>query len=290
MYSYEHSKAAPCRNLDGVTIKPPARLSAQFLMQNKLPIWVVTAIPPQSILTFTIKQGGGLPGQALRLQRSKLPQCITAEYPHEALAKGGRDIWNAIDKGMLVLVWPSDAEQLVGGKQAETERVQVSKWSALNAEKSPEIKEHERIIRQAKDAEKNAQLEADGDDEEHEIVNARVMDIVARSKAGEVKLDKAIAEFDDMGEIMTKRDYAYAIANVRGGKLREWLQGALAKGAAPDKPKKVKKSTDDLVKGKKPARDDNGVFDDSEPEMTDEEKEAEALAEMEARQRQRIGG
>lgn len=288
-YEYDHTTAAPYSNLDGALIKAPPRLTEQFLLANKLPVWVLTAIPPQSLLTFTIKQGGGLPGSALRIPRSKLPFCVTQAVSPDTLRNGGRDIWAAIEKGMLVLVWPTDAEAMRGTvKSDEDDRAKISKWSSLNAEKSPEVRENERILKAQKVAEANVVQEQE--QEQSDPVNARVMDITARVQAGELKLDKAIAEFDDLSDIMVERDYSYAIANAKGGKLREWLQAQLAKGVAPTPVKKKKKGSGSAPEGKKAKRDSGGVFDDAEPEMTDEEREAEAQAEAEARSRQRPYG
>ena len=276
MYSYDQAKAAPAKNLDNILIKPPSRLTSQFVMQNRLPVYVITAIPPQSNVTLTIRSGTGASGEPLRINRNKLPKRVV--FSHEALQKGGRDLWSAIDKGMLVLVWPSDAEKLLQGKDEIVERQKVSQWSSLNVEKSEAVKSHERNVRDAKAAEEAVELESD--QETQEPINARVMDIVSRSKAGEVKLDKAVTEFEDLSETMTERDYQYAIANVRGGKLREWLQGALAKGAQPNPAPKAKK-----IKVKAASDDVRG-----EAEMTDEEREQEAIAEAEARARQRLHG
>lgn len=286
-YEYHHENAETYKNVDGQDIDPPKRLSYQFLLANKLPIYVLTAIPPQSIMTFTIKQNNGLPGSALRIPRSKLPFCVTSETSIETLRSGGRDIWAAIDKGMLVLVWPSDAERMLGSstKSDEAVRSKLSRFSTLNAEKSPELQENERIRREAKIAAQNAEAEQEA--EQEEPVNARVLDIVGRVSAGDVKLDKAIAEFENLVDIMNERDFAYAISNAKGGKLREWLQTQLAKGAAPA-PKKVKK--DKKVSAKR-GDDGHDVFGDTDDaEMTDEQRAAEARAEAEARQRQRING
>lgn len=284
-YEYDHENASPYKNVDGQTVEPPKRLNYQFLLANKLPIYVLTAIPPQSVLTFTIKQNNGLPGSALRIPRSKVPFCVTSETSIETLRSGGRDIWSAIEKGMLVLVWPSDAENMLGTPtQAEEQtRTRLSRFSTLNAEKSPELLANERIRREAKIAAQNAEAEQEA--EQEEPINARVLDITGRVMAGDVKLDKAIVEFENILDVMNERDFAYAITNAKGGKLREWLQTQLAKGAAPA-PKKAKKEE----KKKAKARDTGSVFDDNEPDMTDEEREAEARAEAEARQRQRING
>lgn len=301
-YQYSQDTAEACRNADGVDIDPPARLTYQFLLNNKLPVWVLTAIPPQSLLTFTIKQGGGMPGQALRIPRSKYPFNVTQDTPPDILRNGGKDVWGAIDKGMLVLVWPSDAEKMNESRpNNEGERNKISKWSTQQATKSKELMENEKILRQAKVAQENAEAEQAA--EQQDPVNARVMDIVSRVQAGEVKLDKATEEFDDLSEAMTERDYQYAIANVKGGKLREWLQAQLAKGvvAPAKKPKKAKPAAaaaaddgDESPVPKKPkaaaGKKTHDVFDDSEPEMTDEEREEEAAAEAAARQRQRPYG
>lgn len=297
MYEYNPETAASYQNLDGVMVKPPQRLTAQFLLSNKLPVFVLTAIPPQSVLTFTIKQSGGLPGSPLRINRSKLPFNVTKEVPADTLRNGGKDVWGAVDKGMLVLVWPADAEKMLGSnaKSDEADRQKVSKWSSLNTEKSEAVKENERILKAQKKAEEDAALEQETNEETADPVNARVMDIMARVTAGELKLDKAVAEFDDLSDILVERDYQYAILNTKSGKLREWLQAALAKGVTPTPVKKPKKKAEEdapVRTGKKSAKASTteNVFDDSEPEMTEEEKEAEALAEAQARQRQRLNG
>lgn len=293
MYEYDPENAEAYTNTDGVSVEPPPRLTHQFLLNNKLPVYVLTAIPPQSLLTFTIKQGGGLPGTALRVPRSKFPFNITQEIPPEVLRNGGRDVWAAVDKSMLVLVWPGDAEKMnVGRKSDENERNKISKWSTQNVQKSKEVMENERILRQARVAAENAESEEAA--EQSDPVNARVMDVVSRVGSGEVKLDKAIEEFDDLSEVMTERDFQYAITNVKGGKLREWLQAKLASGAVATAPKKTKKKgmaadVELPAKKAKKAKVEN-VFDDQEPEMTDEEREAEKEAEAMARQRQRPYG
>lgn len=295
-YEYDASSAEPYRNVEGAVIDPPARLTPQFLLVNKLPVYVKTTMPPQSNITLTIKQGGGLPGQPLRIERSKYPFCVTEQVAHETLRSGGRDLWGAIDKGMLVLVWPADAEAMLESRKrsGDGDRQRLSKWSALNAQKSPEVAENERIMRQAKMEQENADVEAAA--EQQDPVNGRVMDLVSRVAAGEVKLERALDEFETLAEVMEERDFNYAIANLKGGKLREWLQAQLAQMMSTQKKSKKKnkqKSVEQLSAKqpvKKVATDEGGVFDDSEPEMTEEEAEAEALAEAAARQRQRVNG
>jgi hypothetical protein len=291
MYEYNSETALPYKNLDGALVEPPARLTQQYLLSNKLPVNVLTAVPPQSVMTFTIKQGGGLPGAPLRINRSKVPTCVTDQFSHDVLRSGGRDIWNSIDKGMLVLVWPSDADTMRGSSQnAESERQKISKWSSLNTEKSKDVLENERIIKAAQAELVNAEQEQQ--DEQGDPVNARIMDIMSRVQAGEVKLDKAVRELDDLADVLTERDYQYAVANAKAGKLREWLQAALAnfiEANPPTPKKKVAKKPNLTAKRPVTKAGGNDVFDDNEPEMTDEEREVEAQAEMAARQRQKIG-
>jgi len=302
-YVYNQLKAKPVKNLDGVMVQPPRTLSYQFIVTNKLPLWVLTAIPPHSSYTLTIKKPNG-PGEAVRIRRELFPQCITDDFnvAWEDLARGGQQFHVAFEKGMLILVWPSDGEALSNssGAKANRRRQEVSKYSTLNANMPTEFANRERNIQAFQDMEKVD--ESDPDEDAGPPVNARLMDLVSRVLASEVKVGKAADEFEDMLEILTERDYTYAIANLPPGKLREWVQGLFAQDsarlhaeaeaeAAERKSKKLaeaKAAAAAARKAKAEEGDDKfNVFDDA-PEMTEEEAALEAAAAAEGRLRQRL--
>ncbi len=280
MYEYNQETALPTKNIEGVDVRPPENLTYQFFLQNKLPIWLLnTSAPPMSNIVMTIRQQGQ-PGTGVKLERSKAPQEVMV--PHDQLRTGGRELWTLIQNGVLLLVWPSDAAKMLGGKVGEQQRKKLSKFSALNAEQSPEMVERARLHKEAQDA----QLEAEAEQADTaNPVNARVMDVVARNVAGELKFDAASAEFDMLEDLLTEHDYSYAITNVKSGKLREWLQTKLAafKSAETKKPGKKPATKKARATGGVPS-----ILDNEEPEMTPEEKEIELQEEAKARAKQRI--
>ena len=255
MYEYDPKTAVPYLNSNGVLVKPPQRLTHQYLLEHRLPLYVLATFAPQAHYTLTIRRGAGQASTALRIPRSKVPYCVTDQVSAKLLRENGQDLWAGLSKGVLVLVWPSDAERMgTNMAAAEQQRTQLSRWSTLNTTKSKEMMVLEQTIVEAQDA--TRMLETEVSDDTQNPINARVMDIVSRSVAGEVKLDQAIREFSEMEDTLTDHDLSYAIANVRGGKLRGWLQGRLAT-AVKTKPTKPKTKATEI---KEEPKDDYDIF------------------------------
>ncbi len=278
-YRYNQKTAKPYVSPDGREVAPPPVLTHDFLIRNDIPIWVLIATQPLGMMTLTIKSTTG-DYMALRIPKSKRPFCVTDQIASADLARGGRDLWTAIQKQALLLVWPTDAEAM-GGSSYEADQIMVSKWSAASAAQVNEVAE---AVAQDMEAESaRSQLVDKADEEENGQIHPKVMDITARVVAKEIKPDRAIEEYDTILDEITERDLKYAVANVSAGKLREWLQKQLAAAsqqaaAAPAKKKKVAS----------PYGQSESVFDADESDMTPEERAAERLRAAQAQAKQKL--
>ena len=272
-YTYVQSKAKPSRNYEGIEIAPPTRLDHQFMVANKLPILVLNNTRPMGAITLTMKlsTGASIP---LRIPRDKAPFNVTDEIPHSDISRGGRDLWLSLQKKVLTLVWPSDAQDLFGGRVSNgVDVTQTSVWA--NGGKETEA------VKDTILAQNTAAQDPNGGVEEAVSVHPKVMDITARAVSGELKAEAAIREYDLVSEEVSDRDLSYAIAEVKAGKLREWLQAKLAEISA-----KGQKSV--ATVGANPSTLPNKTWDDDDSDMTPEEKAAEAIRAQKAATRQKI--
>ena len=142
MYVYSQQKARPISNLDGVEIKPPAMLTFNFLLTNRLPVWLANNTRPKGkvILQMTLPNGRTRP---IFIERTNLPVCVTDEVGQEMVENGSQDMRTYINKGILTLVWPSDATDIIGTTDAQEElsRLRNSEFSANNTFVSQRVEE-----------------------------------------------------------------------------------------------------------------------------------------------------
>lgn len=278
-YRYNPKTAKPYVTPDGREIAPPPVLTHDYLIRNEIPLWVLINTQPLGMMTLTIKSTTG-DYMGLRIPKSKRPFCVTDQIASQDLARGGRDLWTAIQKQALVLVWPTDAVDM-GGGSGEADQIMVSKWSAASAAAANEVVEAVKMDTVAESA--RSGVGGEGADEEEVQVHPKVMDITARVVAKEIKPDRAIEEYDTILEEVTDRDLKYAVANVTSGKLREWLQAKLASAVKAEK-KKAKKAS---VVASPYGNQKDSVFDDDESDMTPEEREAERMRALIAQSKQK---
>jgi len=272
-YSYDQAKAKPARNYEGVDVAPPSRLDHQFLVANKLPIFVLNKTRPMGSITLTMKLSTGA-SVAVRIPRDKAPFNVTEEVPHSDIARGGRDLWLSIQKKVLQLVWPSDAEALSGGRFSNgADEASTSVWSSTGKE-TDQTKSTQAAV-------EVAAQDPNGGTEEEVSVHPKIMDVTARVESGELKVEAAIREYDLLSEEVSDRDLSYAIAHVKPGKLREWLQGKLAEVAS-------KGQTSLAQVGTAASTLPNTKWDEGDEDMTEAEKAAEKIRAQKAATRQKI--
>lgn len=226
MYHYDQQSAEPAINLDGVTVQPPPVLTRHFLMNNKLPVYVVMTTRPTGNMAIAIRPPEGGKSFLLKIPRTKLPVNVTDQMSHDRLRSSANDFWEVVSRGALQLVWPSDAENMLavdgGGERA---RVKLSEFSSLNPLPSPRadaIEKAQEFGKGAPQANEESVLSE---------VQPRVVDTALRAEAGDLKVEEAIKIYNDEVEDMTERDLAFALGKAKPGKLRDWLQAQLAKRA-----------------------------------------------------------
>lgn len=276
MYIYTQKDAHETPNLDGLMVKPPAMLSFNFFLTNRLPVWVMNNSRPKGkiVLQMSLPNGKTKP---VFIERTTLPMCITDEVGHEMIENGSQDLRMYVNKGMLTLVWPGDAISMVGTPEAleELARIRNSEFSANATIVSQRVEDmqKETILT-------DTSLQA-GSVLANEI-NPRVMDFVARFNSDDIQVKDAVGELKVMEDELSSKDLSYIVANISNGKAKKFAQNLLAqaqvretKGKTTTKSSSSKEDEYDITKG-------------TDSDLTQEERDREAVREAQARQFQKL--
>ena len=272
MYIYNQHKSKSTINLDGAEVKPPASLSFNYLTTNRLPVWIINNTRPKGkvILQMTLPNGKTKP---VFVERTNLPVCVTDEVGQEMVENGSQDLRAYINKGILSLMWPADALEVVGTTEAQEEiaRLRSSEFSANSTFVSQRVDDMNKITPTG-----DTTLQA-GSVLANEI-SPRIMDFVARFNSNDVQVKDAVGELKVMEDELTGKDLSYVIANIPNGKAKKYAQNLLAnrqtQPAAPSNVPTGKNNEYDI------RSDDN--------DLTPEERAAEAARAATARQFQKI--
>ena len=224
MYIYKQKDAQDAVNLDGNQVKPPPMLTFNFLTTNKLPVWIMNNTRPKGkiVLQMTLPNGKTKP---VFIERTTLPACVTDEVGQEMVENGSQDLRTYVNKGILSLVWPSDALAMVGTPEAQEEiaRLRNSEFSANNTFVSQRVDD---MGKAASTPMTDTSLQA-GSVLATDI-NPRVMDFVARFNSNDVQVKDAVGELKVMEDELTGKDLSYVIANIPNGKAKKFAQNLLA--------------------------------------------------------------
>jgi hypothetical protein len=225
VYQYNPQTAQPAANMDGQYVDPPAALTRHFLLQNKLPVWVVMATRPTGNMAIAIRPPEGGKSFLLKIPKTKLPVNVSDQLSLTKLRESATDFWDVVQRGGLQLVWPADAEAMLGQDGGhERARVKLSEFSVLNPTTSPRVEAIEK-------AQEFGQGVPQTSNEENILadVQPRVVDTALRVEAGDMKAEEAIKIYQEL-DGMSERDLAFALGKAKPGKLRDWLQAKLAGG------------------------------------------------------------
>lgn len=282
MYVYNNQQAKSVINLDGVEVKPPAILSFNYFLTNRLPVWLLNNSRPKGkiVLQMTLPNGRTKP---VFVDRTTLPVCVTDEVGQEMVENGSQDLRAYINKGILALMWPSDALEMINTPEAREElaRIRSSEFSANNTFVSQRVEDMNNRNTPIQDTSLQA-----GSVLANEI-NPRVMDFVARFNSNDVQVKDAVGELRVMEDELSGKDLSYIIANIPNGKAKKFAQNLLSQmqstAPAPTAPAPTAKAS-----GSRNGGNDYDISRDDGSDLSQEERAAEAIREAQARQHQRI--
>lgn len=247
--------------------KYPKHLTLEWLKQNEKPLYVRNITRPRGQIGVNFVQPSGR-ARTIKIPRTHLPVCLTNQLGWDTIL-GSDDLRMCIVRGVLDIVNPEVAEKELASEPAaaETERLQLSEFSAKQQFVSKRVRQMEKF-----DAEKvdpNAPgLEPLGI--ETNVIQPRILSLVEKLANGDIPIKGALNELKTMEGELKETDCSYIIANGPEGQIRNYTQKLLAqiRGASA--------ASYDL-------RDDG-----EEPPMTPEEQAHESEREARARQYQQV--
>ncbi len=205
--------------------KWPSRLTLEWLVENKMPIYVRNITRPRGQLAVNFpKVHGGV--KVEKIPRTHLPVRLNDRMSYDTILAAD-DLRQCIYKGVLDLVRPDVAwkELQDPSNQEETDRMQLSAFSARNTFVSERVQDMEKTVENRVDP--NApSLSPLGI--ETNIINPRIMRFVEQLKNGDISIKAAISELKTMETELTDKDCSYIIANGPDGQIRSHVQKVLA--------------------------------------------------------------
>lgn len=202
----------------------PKTLTLDWLMKHELPVYVRNTTRPRGQLAVNFpRPHGGV--KAEKIPRTHLPIELSGKLSKETIMASD-DFRACIAKGVVDLVRPDHAwEELQDPENAaETDRLQLSAFSAKNAFVSPRVQDMEKTVDNRVDS--NTSVQQLGIDTQ--MVNPRIMRFVEQLKTGDLSIKAAISELKTMEGELTDRDCSYIVANGPGGQIKTYVQKVLA--------------------------------------------------------------
>jgi hypothetical protein len=244
----------------------PDHLDLDWLIENKLPVYVRNTTRPRGQIAINFVQVNGR-SKVIKIPRTSLPIHLSRQVSGETIAVSD-DLRQCIMKGVIELIRPdlAYAELLDPENAHEIQALQLSDFSSKNAFMSPRVSDMQKSIDGKVDA-NSPSLEPLG--VETNVLNPRVMSMVEKLINGDMSIKAAMSELKILEPELKDTDCSYMITNGPEGQIRTYVQKILAKIRGTQ----VKAST---------------IEDDAAPEMTPEEAAKEAAREAAARSHQRV--
>ena len=246
----------------------PKNITLEWLKQNNKPLYVRNITRPRGQLGLNFVSANGRTKMII-IPRSHLPLCLTSQLGWDTILASD-DLRICIVKGVLDIVVPEQAEKELSSEAAvaETERLQLSQFSAKQQFVGKRVRALEETMAAAEEA-KSSTLEPLGI--ETNVIQPRVLSLVEKFKNGDMSIKAMLSELKTMEEELRETDCSYIIANGPEGQVRNYVQKLLAQ-----------------IRGRSAAEHDFTAVEGEEPVMTMEERAEESRREAVARQFQQV--
>lgn len=202
----------------------PKNITLDWLLKNELPVYVRNTTRPrgQLAINFPRPHGGS---KAEKIPRTHLPIELSGKLAKETITASD-DFRACLAKGVIDLVRPDLAytELQDPDNAAETDRLQLSAFSAKNAFVSKRVQDMEKTVDNRVDP--NTSVQQLGI--ETSAVNPRIMRFVEQLRTGDLSIKAAISELKTMEGELTDRDCSYIVANGPDGQIKTYVQKVLA--------------------------------------------------------------
>lgn len=244
----------------------PSFLTLEWLKENNHPLYVRNITRPRGQLAVNFPQQNGRV-KVIKIPRTHLPVHLSLQLSWETIMQSD-DLRACLVKGVLDIVRPDIAAEELKGEaaKAETERLQLSEYSAKQAFMSNRVRDMERTTEQRADP-NSAPLEPLGIDTN--VIQPRILSLVEKLQNGDVSIKAGLSELKTMEAELRETDCSYVIANGPEGQIRNYMQKMLAQ--IRSRPNEYDMTREEI-----------------EPPMTPEERANESRREALARQFQQV--
>jgi len=184
----------------------PDPLTLDFLLEHKLPVYVMNKSNPRGDVTVTYFTQGQQ-AQLLVIPKTWIPVCVTEQVSHATLETMD-DFRRNLAKAMIQLIPAPQAEKILSSSDAQEEksRLNLSQYGSTGTE----------VSKYAESGTSNM----DGFEEalnDADTIKVKVKDIMSRDVSSTEQYHLLRAEED----LLEKADYNYIIVN-GSGKVKEW--------------------------------------------------------------------
>jgi len=243
----------------------PTTLTLEWLKQNDHPLYVRNITRPRGQLAVNFPQQNGRV-KVIKIPRTHLPIHLSLQLSWDTIMQSD-DLRACLVKGVLEIVRPDEAEAELSseGAIAETERMQLSEFSAKHTFMSKRVREMEHTNATRVDP-NSAPLEPLGIDTN--VIQPRILSLIEKLQNGDISIKAGLSELKTMEDELRETDCSYVITNGPGGQIRNYMQKILAQIRS------------------RPSEYDLTV--DDPPDMTPEEKADESRREAMARHFQQV--
>jgi len=203
----------------------PKHLTLEWLKENKKPLYVRNVTRPRGQIGVNFVQTNGR-ARTIKIPRTHLPVCLTTQVGWDTIL-GSDDLRMCIVRGVLDIVVPERAEQELASEPAaaETERMQLSEFSAKQGFLSKRVREMEKM--EDKKVDPNAPgIEPLGI--ETNVIQPRILSLVEKLTNNDISIKGALSELKTMEGELRETDCSYIIANGPEGQIRNYVQKTLA--------------------------------------------------------------
>jgi hypothetical protein len=246
----------------------PKQLTLEWLKEKSKPLYVRNITRPRGQIGVNFMNPNGRT-KTIKIPRTHLPVCLTNQIGWDTILASD-DLRMCIVRGVLDIVIPEVAEKELASEPAviETERLQLSEFSAKQSFVSKRVQEMERA--EATKVDPNAPgLEPLGI--ETNVIQPRIMSLVEKLRNQDIPIKAALSELKTMEGELRETDCSYILSNGPEGQIRNYVQKLLAQIRSTSA-------------AKYDIRDDG----EDEPVMTPEEQASESQREAIARQYQQV--
>lgn len=202
------------------------------LLDRKKSVYVLNNSTPNARVSLTLIDKGGRPISG-EIPPTWVPIDLCALFPPDAV-RDSFDIRRYISKGILKLISPKKAEELLSKEEAKEEltKIRRSKYAKIDDDGNDAMASLRQANKDVINASTKADLTETNFSDDSPEVSDKVRDICVQLEDELIGTNDALTKLKSIAHTMNRGDLKYIISQVNSKRIKTWVQERLEEVAS----------------------------------------------------------